>query len=147
MASSLEPYGHPPLRTVVRAAIDGRIGDSTVRVGQLVQPGTRLMTLVPVQEVYLVANFKETQIDEMRPGARAEVKIDAYPGRTFEAQVDSLAGGTGSRFSLIPPDNASGNFVKVVQRVPVRLHWKTQPDVPLKPGLSADVTVFVGGKK
>ena len=118
----------------------------SARQGALIQAGQPLAQLVPT-ETYLVANFKETQIDEMRPGARAEVKIDAYPGRTFEAQVDSLAGGTGSRFSLIPPDNASGNFVKVVQRVPVRLHWKTQPDVPLKPGLSADVTVFVGGKK
>ena len=74
----------------------------------------------------------------------AEVTIDAYPGRTFEATVDSLAGGTGARFSIIPPDNASGNFVKVVQRVPVRLAWKTEPDVPLRAGLSADVTVTVG---
>ena len=94
-----------------------------------------------------MANFKETQIDKMRPGNRAEVRIDAYPGRTFEATVESLSGGTGSRFSLIPPDNASGNFVKVVQRVPVRLAWKAAPDVALNAGLSADVTVFIGDTK
>jgi membrane fusion protein, multidrug efflux system len=93
---------------------------------------------------YVVANYKETQIHRMQPGDRGEVSIDAYPGRTFELTVESLAGGTGSRFSLIPPDNASGNFVKVVQRVPVRLAWKATPDVPLKAGLSATVTVYEG---
>ena len=125
------------------APADGIVTQLTARVGGLVQAGQPLAQLVPAQ-TYLVANFKETQIDKMRAGNRAEVRIDAYPGRTFEATVESLAGGTGSRFSIIPPDNASGNFVKVVQRVPVRLAWKTQPDVALKAGLSADVTVFVG---
>jgi membrane fusion protein (multidrug efflux system) len=108
--------------------------------------GQPLAQVVPV-ETYVVANFKETQIDGMRPGDRADVRIDAYPGHTFQAAVQSLAGGTGSRFSLIPPDNASGNFVKVVQRVPVRLAWKTTPDVPLKAGLSANVTVYVGRQR
>lgn len=102
--------------------------------------------MVPVR-TYLLANFKETQIDRMRAGNRAAVTIDAFPGRTFEATVESLAGGTGSRFSLIPPDNASGNFVKVVQRVPVRLAWTAEPGVALKAGLSADVTVFVDESK
>lgn len=129
--------------TTVTAPADGLITQMSARVGSLVQVGQPLAQLVPI-ETYLVANFKETQIDAMHPGHRAEVEIDAFPGRTFEAEVDSLAGGTGSRFSLIPPDNASGNFVKVVQRVPVRLKWRTPPDVPLKAGLSADVTVFVG---
>lgn len=132
--------------TTVVAPADGLVTQLSARAGALVSPGQPLAQLVP-SSTYLVANFKETQIDQMHPGNRAEVKIDAYPGRTFEAEIDSLAGGTGSRFSLIPPDNASGNFVKVVQRVPVRLHWKTPPDVALKPGLSADVTVFVGGQK
>jgi membrane fusion protein (multidrug efflux system) len=132
--------------TKVLAPADGLVTQLSARVGGLIQAGQPLAQLVPVR-TYLVANFKETQIDRMRPGNRAEVRIDAYPGRTFEATLESLAGGTGSRFSLIPPDNASGNFVKVVQRVPVRLAWKTEPDVPLKAGLSADVTVFVGDTK
>jgi len=132
--------------TQVVAPADGMVTQLTARVGGLIQAGQPLAQLVP-SRTYLVANFKETQIDRMRAGNRAEVHIDAYPGRTFEATVDSLAGGTGSRFSLIPPDNASGNFVKVVQRVPVRLAWKSEPDVALKAGLSADVTVFVGDTK
>jgi len=127
----------------VIAPADGIVAQLTARVGGLVQAGQPLAQLVPAQ-TYVVANFKETQIDKMRAGNRAEIRIDAYPGRTFEASVESLSGGTGSRFSMIPPDNASGNFVKVVQRVPVRLAWKAQPDVALKAGLSADVTVFVG---
>jgi membrane fusion protein, multidrug efflux system len=130
--------------TTVTAAGDGLVTQLGARTGSLIQPGQPLAQLVPAR-TYLVANFKETQIDRMQPGNRAEVTIDAFPGRTFEAVVESLAGGTGSRFSLIPPDNASGNFVKVVQRVPVRLAWTTEPGVALKPGLSAEVTVFVAG--
>jgi membrane fusion protein (multidrug efflux system) len=129
--------------TKVVAPSDGLVTQLGARQGALVQAGQPLAQLVP-PTTYLIANFKETQIDRMRAGNRAEVTIDAYPGRTFEATVDSLAGGTGARFSIIPPDNASGNFVKVVQRVPVRLAWKTEPDVPLRAGLSADVTVTVG---
>jgi membrane fusion protein (multidrug efflux system) len=132
--------------TKVTAPADGLVTQLGARVGAIVAAGQPLAQLVP-EHTYLVANFKETQIDRMRPGNRAEVTIDAYPGRTFEATVESLAGGTGSRFSLIPPDNASGNFVKVVQRVPVRLAWTAQPDAAMKPGLSADVTVFVGDAK
>ena len=129
--------------TRVVAPSGGLVTRLSARVGALVQSGQPLAQLVP-EETYLVANFKETQIDAMRPGDRADVRIDAYAGRTFAATVESLAGGTGSRFSLIPPDNASGNFVKVVQRVPVRLTWQQPPDVPLRAGLSADVTVHVG---
>lgn len=130
----------------VVAPNDGIVTQLGARVGAMIGAGQPLAQLVPAG-TYLVANFKETQIDRMRPGDRAEVSIDAYPGRTFEATVESLAGGTGSRFSLIPPDNASGNFVKVVQRVPVRLVWAAPPDVALKAGLSADVTVYVGNAK
>lgn len=126
--------------TRVLAARDGIVTQLGAREGALVQAGQPLAQLVPT-ETYVVANFKETQIAAMQPGDRAAVRIDAYPGRTFEAVVQSLAGGTGSRFSLIPSDNASGNFVKVVQRVPVRLTWATPPDVALRAGLSAVVTV------
>lgn len=132
--------------TTVIAPNDGLVTQLTARVGAMLQAGQPVAQLVP-EHTYLVANFKETQIDRMRPGNRAEVTVDAFPGRRFGASVESLAGGTGSRFSLIPPDNASGNFVKVVQRVPVRLVWTSEPGVALKPGLSADVTVFVGDSK
>ena len=130
--------------TKVTAANDGLVTQLSAREGGLVQPGQPLAQLVP-DRTYVVANFKETQITDMRPGDRAEVRVDAYPGHTFVATVESLAGGTGSRFSIIPPDNASGNFVKVVQRVPVRLSWQAPPDVALKAGLSAVVTVHVSG--
>jgi membrane fusion protein (multidrug efflux system) len=111
--------------------------------GQFLGVGQPAVELVP-DRTYVVANFKETQIGRMRPGQRAEIMLDAYPGRSFEGKVESLSGGTGASFSLLPPDNASGNFVKVVQRVPVRIAWNPSPtDVHLPAGLSADVTVFV----
>jgi membrane fusion protein (multidrug efflux system) len=131
--------------TNVVAPDDGLVTQLSAREGGLVQPGQPLAQLVPNQ-TYVVANFKETQIERMRPGDRAEVRIDAYSDRTFPATVESLAGGTGARFSVVPPDNASGNFVKVVQRVPVRLKWASEPDVPLKAGLSVTVTVYMGAK-
>jgi membrane fusion protein, multidrug efflux system len=100
--------------------------------------------LVPTS-TYVIANFKETQVGKMRVGQKAEIEIDAFPGRMLEGEVASLSGGTGASFSLLPADNATGNFVKVVQRVPVRIAWKSLPgDVPLRAGLSADVTVEVG---
>ena len=122
---------------------DGQVTRLTAREGQMVQPGQPLAALVPDQ-TYLVANFKETQVGQMKPGQTVDIEVDAYSGRKLEGKVESLAGGTGSRFSLLPPDNASGNFVKVVQRVPVRIAWVNQPvDLALRPGLSADVTVHV----
>ncbi len=126
--------------TKVQAVRDGIVTQLGARVGALVQAGQPLAQLVPT-DTYVVANFKETQIATMRAGDLAVVQIAAYPGRDFDAVVESLAGGTGSRFSLIPSDNASGNFVKVVQRVPVRLTWTAPPDVALRAGLSAVVTV------
>ncbi|HEY6912389.1 MAG TPA: HlyD family efflux transporter periplasmic adaptor subunit, partial [Myxococcales bacterium] len=129
--------------TRLYAQEDGQVTRLTAREGQMVQPGQPLAELVP-DRTYVVANFKETQIGEMKPGQRVEIGIDAFPGRQLEGKVESLAGGTGSRFSLLPPDNASGNFVKVVQRVPVRIAWVNVPGgVTLRPGLSADVTVRV----
>lgn len=131
--------------TKVVAPADGVVTQIGARPGGMIQMGQPLAQVVPTA-TYLVANFKETQIDRIRTGDRAEVRIDAYPGRRFEARVESLAGGTGARFSMIPPDNATGNFVKVVQRVPVRLAWSAPPDVELRAGLSASVTVSVSGK-
>ena len=129
--------------TRVLAQEDGQITRLTAREGQMVQPGQPVAALVPDRS-YLVANFKETQIGQMKPGQDVDVEVDAYPGRKLSGKVESLSGGTGSRFSLLPPDNASGNFVKVVQRVPVRIAWVNPPaGLALRPGLSADVTVHV----
>jgi membrane fusion protein (multidrug efflux system) len=129
--------------TLIRATIAGRIGDKTVRDGQFVQPGTRLMSIVPVDKVYLVANFKETQIARMRAGQRATVRIDALGGEAIDAVVDSFAPGTGAQFALLPPENATGNFTKIVQRVPVRFRLLAPAEVRdrLIPGLSATVKV------
>jgi membrane fusion protein (multidrug efflux system) len=131
--------------TTVTAPADGVISDLSVNEGEIISPGQPIAELVPTQ-IHVVANFKETQIGRMRPGDRAEIKVDAFPGRKFEGEVESLSGGTGARFSLLPPDNASGNFVKVVQRVPVRIRWLSPLDgLTLQAGLSAEVKVFVGG--
>ncbi len=129
--------------TLVRAGIAGRVGDLTARVGQYVQPGTRLLTLVPVQDIYVVANFKETQLSAMRPGQHASVAVDALGGRAVDAVVESFAPGTGAEFALLPPENATGNFTKIVQRVPVRLRLQTDPATlaRLVPGLSVSVEI------
>jgi membrane fusion protein (multidrug efflux system) len=128
---------------VVRASIAGRIGDRTVRPGQFVQPGTRLMSVVPVQSIYLVANFKETQLGRMRPGQPVAIKVDALGGQRLSGVVDSFAPGTGAQFALIPPNNATGNFTKIVQRVPVRIRLDAPASLRpiLLPGLSASVAV------
>ncbi len=121
----------------------GQVGDRTVRVGQYVQPGTRLMTVVPVQDVYLIANFKETQVGRMRPGQPVDIAVDALPGIKVTGIVDSLAPGTGSEFALLPPENATGNFTKIVQRVPVRIKVTADQSVreALRPGLSVEAEV------
>ena len=126
--------------TKVMAPSDGVISKLTAHEGQLVQAGQAIGELVP-SATYILANFKETQVGKMKPGQRVEISIDAFSHRTFAGTVESLSGGTGARFSLLPPDNASGNFVKVVQRVPVRIAWANKPDVDMRAGLSADVTV------
>jgi membrane fusion protein, multidrug efflux system len=129
--------------TLLRASIDGTVGDDSARIGQYVQPGTRLMSLVPVRSVYLVANFKETQLKDMRIGQKAMVEVDAVGGARIDAEVESFAPGTGSQFALLPPENATGNFIKIVQRVPVRLRLMPPEDLAerLIPGLSATVRV------
>ena len=129
--------------TVVRSTLDGRVGDRTVRVGQYAQPGTRFMTIVPVQDVYLEANFKETQIGLMRAGQPATIHVDALSGTDLHGSVVSFSPGTGSQFALLPPQNATGNFTKIVQRVPVRIHIDAGQETRsvLVPGLSVTVKV------
>jgi membrane fusion protein, multidrug efflux system len=129
--------------TLVRASIAGVVGDDTARVGQYVQPGTRLMSIVPVQSIYLVGNFKETQLTRMRIGQPAIIKVDALGGAQIHGKVASFAPGTGSQFALLPPENATGNFIKIVQRVPVRLSLEPSKDLDqrLLPGLSATVEI------
>ena len=129
--------------TVIRSTLSGRVGDRTVRVGQYAQPGTRLMTIVPVQDVYLAANFKETQIGLMRAGQPATIHVDALPGIDLHGTVVSFSPGTGSQFAMLPPQNATGNFTKIVQRVPVRIHIDAGQETRnvLVPGLSVTVHV------
>jgi membrane fusion protein, multidrug efflux system len=128
--------------TRVEAPADGLLSRLAVHEGQLVQAGQQVVGQVP-DTTYVVANFKETQVGNMRAGQRAEISVDALPGRTFEGKVESTSPGTGARFSLLPADNASGNFVKVVQRLPVKIAWVNVPaDVKLAAGLSVDVTVL-----
>jgi membrane fusion protein (multidrug efflux system) len=131
--------------TVVKAPARGVVSRKTVNPGQVVQPGQPLMALVQTDDVWIVANFKETQLGEMRPGQRVVVTVDAYDGKRFSGKVDSIAAATGSRFSLLPPENATGNFVKVVQRVPVKivLDAGQDPDNLLRPGMSVTPTVYV----
>ncbi len=107
--------------TTVRAPVGGRVSKKTVEVGQVVQPGQALLSVVDLDNVWVVANYKETELTHVRPGQRATVVVDTYPGAAFKARVDSVQAGSGAVFALLPPENATGNFVKVVQRVPVKL--------------------------
>jgi membrane fusion protein, multidrug efflux system len=129
--------------TRIAAPIGGKVGNSTVRLGQFVQPGQRLMTIVPTEAIYVEANFKETQIGLMRPGQPVTVHVDALPDVDFHGTVESITPGTGANFSLIPPQNATGNFTKIVQRVPVRIRINAGPESRkvLVPGLSLSVEV------
>jgi membrane fusion protein (multidrug efflux system) len=129
--------------TVLRASVDGRIGDRSVRAGQYIQAGTRLMSVVPLASLYVTANFKETQIGLMRAGQPVSISIDALSGTELTGHVESISPGTGAQFSLLPPQNATGNFTKIVQRVPVRIAIDAGPDARriLVPGLSVTVSV------
>lgn len=129
---------------LIRAPVDGVVANRQIRVGDYVQPGSRLLTLVPVQAVYVTANFKETQVRDMRPGQPVRIKVDAL-GRPLDGIVESFAPGSGSTFSLLPFEPGTGNFTKIVQRVPVRIALRpNQPGMSqLRAGLSANVTVRV----
>lgn len=122
--------------TTVTAPVAGRVTRRTVEVGQVVQPGQPLLAIVDVGNLWVVANYKETQLTRVRPGQRATISVDTHPGLVLRARVDSIQSGTGSRFSLLPPENASGNFVKVVQRIPVKL--------VLEPGQTAQALLVPG---
>jgi membrane fusion protein (multidrug efflux system) len=129
----------------IHAPVAGIVSRKMAEVGQIVQAGQPLMALIPLQEVWVTANFKETQLTDMRPGQRATVTVDAYGGKEFKGHVDSIAAATGARFSLLPPENATGNYVKVVQRVPVKivLDPGQDPEHLLRPGLSVTPTVYL----
>jgi len=135
--------------TVLRAAISGRVGDKTVTVGQFAQAGTRLMSVVPLNQIYVTANFKETQLALMRAGQPATIEVDALDGTELHGHVESVSPGTGGEFSLLPPQNATGNFTKIVQRVPVRIAIEATPQARrlLVPGLSVTVSVDTIGAK
>ena len=131
--------------TTVKAPARGIVSKKGVNVGQVVQAGQPLLALVQIDDVWITANFKETQLKNMRPGQRATIDVDAYGGREFNGKVDSVAGATGARFSLLPPENATGNFVKVVQRVQVKivLDAGQDPEHLLRPGMSVTPTVHL----
>jgi membrane fusion protein, multidrug efflux system len=128
----------------VKASIKGIVSRKSVEPGQVIQPGQPLMTLIPLEQIWITANFKETQLEAMRVGQRVKIDVDAYGGKEFTGKVDSIAAATGSRFSLLPPENATGNFVKVVQRVPVKivLDAGQDPEHLLRPGMSVTPTVY-----
>lgn len=127
----------------VRAPVAGVIAKNNVELGQVVQAGRPMMAIVPLGDVWVEANFKETQLREMRPGQKATLKVDAYPGDVFEGSIESISPGTGAVFSLLPPENATGNFVKIVQRIPVKivLDEASQNGATLRPGMSVIATV------
>jgi membrane fusion protein (multidrug efflux system) len=130
--------------TRVTAPAKGIVSRKSVEPGQTVQPGQPLMAIIPLENVWVTANFKETQLNEIRPGQKAVVTVDAYGGREFNGHVESIAAATGARFSLLPPENATGNYVKVVQRIPVKIVLEAGQDAEylLRPGMSVVPTVY-----
>jgi len=141
--AELDLAEHDLDHTVVRAPVDGVVGSKGVRVGQFVKPGTQLLLLVPMDEIYVVANFKETQIARMRTGQQVSLAFDAFPDHAVEGRIESFSPASGSEFSLLPPENATGNFTKVVQRVPVKIALPPRSPLAgyLRPGLSVFVSV------
>ncbi|HET6994447.1 MAG TPA: HlyD family secretion protein [Chitinophagaceae bacterium] len=132
--------------TVITAPLDGLVSKVNVQPGQFVQAGQPLFSVVHSENVWVIANFKETQLDKMKEGQKVVIKVDAYPGHKFEAKLTSFSPATGSTFALLPPDNASGNFVKVVQRLPVKIEFTDPADVlvkKLRPGMNVFVDVHL----
>jgi membrane fusion protein, multidrug efflux system len=129
--------------TTITSAVDGVVGNRTLRVGQYVQAGTQLMAVVPLSAAYVVANYKETQLADVHPGQAVAIAVDTYPGVTFNGHVDSIAPASGQEFALLPPDNATGNFTKVVQRIPVKIVLDPTSAFAgeLRPGMSVYPTI------
>jgi membrane fusion protein (multidrug efflux system) len=127
--------------TTIVSPIDGVVGNRTLRVGQYVQAGTQLMAVVPLDAVYVVANFKETQLTHVRDGQPVELTVDGFRGTKLKGHVDSLSPASGLEFALLPPDNATGNFTKIVQRIPVKIALDTAPSIALRPGMSVTPTI------
>jgi membrane fusion protein (multidrug efflux system) len=132
-------------RTTLVAPSDGVVSKRAIEIGQIIQPGQPLMAITSLSDVWVTANFKETQLADMKVGQRAAISVDAYDGRAYAGHVDSIAAATGATFSLLPPDNATGNFVKVVQRIPVKILIEQPGDgtSPLRPGMSVNATVYL----
>lgn len=132
--------------TRIYAPADGYVTKKSVEVGNQVQAGQPLLAVVPLENVWIVANYKETQLERVRPGQKVKIEVDTFPGKVFEGFVDSIMAGTGSVFSLFPPENATGNFVKVVQRIPVKIVLKkgADPDHVLRVGMSVEPTILIG---
>jgi membrane fusion protein (multidrug efflux system) len=135
--------------TTITAPIDGVVGNRTLRTGQFVQAGTQLMSVVPATGAYVVANFKETQLTDVRKGQAVDIKVDMFPGQVVHGHVDSIAPASGQEFALLPPDNATGNFTKVVQRIPVKivLDAANRQNIDLRPGMSVIPTIETHGKR
>ncbi len=131
--------------TEIKAPVAGVVSRKGVEVGQVVQPGQPLLALVRLDDIWIVANFKENQLENIRPGQSVSISVDAYGGRKYRGKVESVAAATGSRFSLLPAENATGNYVKVVQRIPVRIVLEAgqDPEHLLRPGMSVEPTVYV----
>ena len=138
---ALDKAGHDLSFAEIRAPFDGVIANRAVAPGQFVQPGSNLMALVPVQKSFITANFKETQLVDIHPGQKVEVNVDAFKRDTFEGVVDSISPASGAEFSLLPPDNATGNFTKITQRFPVKILLPSEVSVKLRPGQSVSVSV------
>jgi len=129
--------------TTITAPIDGVVGNRTLRIGQYVQAGTQLMSVVPARGAYVIANYKETQLTDVHEGQAVEIAIDMFPGQLVRGHVDSIAPASGQEFALLPPDNATGNFTKVVQRIPVKIALDDGSNAPiaLRPGMSVIPTI------
>jgi membrane fusion protein (multidrug efflux system) len=134
--------------TELKAPVSGVVSHRSAEVGQVVQPGQPLLAIVPLEDIWVTANFKETQLAKVRAGQSVRIAVDAYGGREYRGRVDSIAAATGARFSLLPAENASGNFVKVVQRVPVKIVFDKGQDAEhlLRPGMSVKPTILVRGR-
>lgn len=135
-------YGY----TKLLAPSDGHVTKKSVEIGNQIQDGQPLMTVVPLDDIWVVANYKETQLEKVKPGQKVKMKVDSYPGKEFTGKVESIMAGSGAVFSLFPPENATGNYVKVVQRIPVKilLDKNTDPQHVLRIGMSAVPTILVG---